>query len=359
MRILHIITMADLGGAQSVAAELARRAAERGDRVGLATSAEGPLWLGLDPRIERYPIEGLAKALSAGADIAAYRGIKDAIRSFGPDLIHLHSSKAGVLGRLAAGKLRRRVVYTVHGFDSILKAHRAFIPLERVLQYACGAIVAVSEYDRANLEANGIVRNLALVRNGARDWRVVEPSDARAAAEMRKARAAGHPVVLSVARTAPPKRLDLFLEVAAALEPDGAAFFWIGNDDRAANAALPRNVRLLGPLPDAGAYHNLADISVLFSDFEGLPMSIIEALSCGRPVVASRVGGVAEAVDGEIGEAVDNDSAAAAAALRSLLPGLPRHAAASAAARRRYEERFSLEAMDSGYTALYSRLAGA
>ena len=353
MRILHVITVADLGGAQSVASELARRSVERGDQVGFASSAEGPLWAELDPRVERFPIGSLAKALSPKSDLDAYLGIRKAIRAFGPDIVHLHSSKAGVLGRIGAGRLRPRVVYTVHGFDTILKAHRVFLPLERALQGACGAVVAVSDYDRANLEASGIRRKLRLVRNGVRDWRGVEPPEGRAAAAMRRSRAEGRPRVLCVARMAAPKRFDLFRDVAARLVE--ADFFWIGNESPV-EGPLPPNLALLGSQPAAGAYHNLAEVSVLFSDYEGLPMSVLEALSCGNPVVASRVGGVAEALDGEDGEAVENDADAAAEAVAAFLPGSPRAAAARAAARRRYEADFSIEAMAAGYAAVYSSL---
>ena len=354
MRILHVITVADLGGAQTVAAELAARSAEGGDIVGLATSEEGPLWATLDPRIERFPIRGLAKALSPLDDLGSFLEIRRVMRSFRPDLVHLHSSKAGVLGRLAAWRLRPRTIYTVHGFDTILKSHRAFLPLERLLQYACGAVVAVSEYDRGNLEANGIRRNLVMARNGVRDWKDAEPGDAAAAAKMRRARSEGRPVALCVARVAAPKRLDLFLKTAALL-PE-AAFFWIGNDADPSANNIPPNVTFLGSLAGAGAYNNLADANLLLSDYEGLPMSVLEALSCGTPAVASAVGGIAEALDGACGITVPNEAEAASKALRSLLYG-PGKERARSAARARYEADFSIGAMFRRYSELYSRLA--
>ena len=300
----------------------------------------------------------MSKALSLSGDIASFFELRRLFAEYSPDIIHLHSSKAGVLGRLAAGRRRPRTLYTVHGFDTILKSHRVFLPLERALQYSCGAVVAVSEYDRANLEVHGISHNLRLVRNGVRDWRGVEPGDARAADPMRAARSAGKGVVLCVARLAAPKRFDLFCEVALALEPEGVAFFWIGNERAIDATKVPRNVTILGSLPDAGAYHNLADLSVLFSDYEGLPMSVLEALSCGTPVVASNVGGVAEALDGSGGKAVANEAAEAVGAIRSYLPGGGRREGALVAARRRYEERFSLGAMAAGYMLVYSALNG-
>jgi glycosyltransferase involved in cell wall biosynthesis len=358
MRILHVITAPDLGGAQSVVAELSRYAVMRGDEAAMASQATGPLWAVLDPRVRRFPIQRLVKSISPADDLAAFLELRRVIKDYRPDILHLHSSKAGVLGRLAAGRLRGRTIYTVHGFDTIAKAHRSFLPLERLLQHLCGAIVAVSAYDEGNLAANGIERKVRMIRNGARDWRGVRPGDEAAASTMEKARAEGG-AVLCIARLAPPKRFDLFLEAAARLP--AAGFFWIGNETEIDKAKLPPNVTMLGSLPDAGAYATLADLLVLFSDYEGLPMSILEALSCGTPVVASRVGGVGEALDGICGEALPNVAADMALAIARYLPGGDRHAGVHPqhreASRARYEARFSVDAMAKGYDRLYRVLA--
>jgi len=359
MRILHLITNAELGGAQSVAASLARWAVANGREAAVASQAEGPLWDSLDPRIARFRLKRMVKEISPIDDILVFGELRRVMRDYDPDIIHLHSSKAGVLGRLAAGRLRPRIVYTVHGFDTILKAHRAFLPLERILRHYCGAIAAVSEYDARNLATNGIARKVRVIRNGVRDWRESRPGDEAAARAIERARRSGG-AVLAIARLAPPKRFDLF-RAAARLLPR-AEFFWIGNEGPPDGTALPRNVTMLGSLPDAGAYASLADVLVLLSDYEGLPMSVLESLSCGTPVVASRVGGVAEALDGSCGETVGNDAVEAAEAIARYLPGGERHYSSDpsvrASARRRYESLFSDEAMARAYSALYDELCG-
>ncbi|MDR2410986.1 MAG: glycosyltransferase, partial [Bacteroidales bacterium] len=111
-------------------------------------------------------------------------------------------------------------------------------------------------------------------------------------------------IILCVARVAKPKRFDIFLEVASLLSD--YAFIWIGNNEPIQDTY--ENVFCLGSIPEAGKYNQLVDLFMLPSDYEGLPMVIIEAMRYGKPVVASNVGGISEiVVNGENGYTVEND----------------------------------------------------
>lgn len=409
MRILHIVTNADLGGAPRVVTELANRAVRDGHVCAAATVPDGLFWDQLDPRVERFPLRHLRRNLDPGQDFAALLEFVALFKRWKPNIVHVHSSKAGVLGRsaalLASCGVGRRIltVYTIHGFDTILKTHRRFLPLERIMAHITSAIVPVSAYDEANLRKTGIRGTIRLIHNGVSD-RLMQAANPVAAARIEAARARGDVIVLSVARLEPPKRFDLFLEVARSFvdadprsgaeaprttnmphtvptapgaqngprapnmlnvpnEPPPAkvAFFWIGNVQNVDSATLPPNVEMLGEVPEAGNCVNLCDIFLLLSDYEGLPMSVLEALSCGRPVVASDVGGIREAVGGTDepdGVLVPNDAKVIADAIANLAGNAELRARLGASARRRYERGFSADAMWRDYLRLYEELRG-
>ena len=360
MRVLHVVTNSDLGGAPRVVTELSAMVVRDGHACAVAANPDGPMWAHLDNRIQRYPLPGMRRSVDPAKDFRTMLHLRRIYREFGPDIIHLHSSKAGVLGRFAAlsagRRMARRCIYTIHGFDSILKIHRKYLPLERFLSRLCGAVVPVSWYDERNLRTAGIGGNIIAVHNGASDRLGRLSADENAAGCLEASKAAGRPVVLSIARLEAPKRPDLFVEVAHRFPQ--ADFFWVGNVNPPgtmlpATLEVPGNVRFLGESPEAGFLINGCDIFLLLSDYEGLPMSILEAMSCAKPIVASRVGGIVEALNGGIGFLVSNELLSIEASMNELLGSSEARQRFGQASRARYEATYSAEKMWEGYLRLY------
>lgn len=346
MRILQVITLCELGGAQSVVANLSNKLCENHEVIVAAGEGDGKMFDLLDSRIKTERIPSLVRRLSPVDEIKAIFAMRKLYRKYHPDIIHLHSSKAGLLGRIAFPK--QKTVYTVHGFDSIRIAYRKFLPLEKLLQKKCAAIAGVSRYDEKNLIAEGITRNVSTVYNG-----IYKPAPLASAPFDQIKGYEGK--VLCIARLAPPKNHELFIQVAKRLSE--YAFIWIGNQNEP-DFDIPDNVFFMGNIPGAGAYTAYADIFMLPSNYEGLPMVIIEALANGTPVVASAVGGISELLDGSNGFAVENDADKMAAKIKVIMTAsADRKTAMKRAAAETYQTKFTVDKMTDGYLDIYRRIA--
>ena len=164
MIILQIITLCELGGAQSVVINLANELCKKHEVIVASGEGDGKMWAMLNPKIKQEHCQHLKRALSPINDFRTLFTFWNLYRKYKPDVIHLHSSKAGMLGRIAFPS--SKVIYTVHGFDSIRLAYRKFLPIERFMQRFCKAIVGVSKYDEKWMKEEGIIKNVHTIYNG-------------------------------------------------------------------------------------------------------------------------------------------------------------------------------------------------
>ena len=104
MRILQVITLCELGGAQSVVINLANSLCKEHDVIVAAGGGDGKIWPLLDKRISRETVEHLRRELSPVNELKAIVELHQLYKRYKPDIIHLHSSKAGILGRIAFPK---------------------------------------------------------------------------------------------------------------------------------------------------------------------------------------------------------------------------------------------------------------
>lgn len=344
MRILQLITLCELGGAQAVVANIANSLCGQHEVVVAAGEGDGKMWCLLDGKIQCVYIPSLRRALSPIHELKAIVELQRLYQKYKPDIIHLHSSKTGLLGRLVFPK--SKIVYTVHGFDSIRLVYRKYLPLEKYMQRRCQAIVAVSKYDERNLKNEGIVQHVRQIYNGTYPPLKMKKDPFERAKEYERK-------VLCIARLASPKRLDLFLKVAALLPQ--YAFIWIGNR-YPVEIEHTVNVFFMGNLPNAGSYNEYSDIFMLPSDYEGLPIAIIEALACGKPVVASAVGGIPELLDGTNGFAVKNDAKEMAEKIDYIFSDAELYKQMCQSAKRTYLKSFTVDKMVDGYLQIYNRI---
>ena len=351
MKILYIITLSDFGGAQAVVYNLANDQVKRGNEVMVVSGNGNYEWTNLDEHVKLLKLDYLHREIGVKDFLVLMKFIR--LRySFCPDIVHLHSSKMGVLGRIAFSK--RNVVYTVHGFDSVRMANRKFLFLERLLKNRAASIVGVCRYDYNALLEEGIKKNVTYIYNGVPDMCSCPfegEEEKETLREIEDIKKRYSKVVMCIARDAKQKKIDLFFDLAKACQ--NYAFVWIGNLNQYEN--VPENAFLLGSKVNAYKYWKLADLCVFPSNYEGLPISIIEALSYSVPVVASNVGGVAEILDGTNGYAIENDVTLYAEKIKFALDE-ENWSRLSKAARRSYENHFTIDKMVNSYNDIYKKM---
>ena len=342
-----VITRSELGGAQSVVVQLANALCHEHDVVLVAGEGDGKMWELVDSRVKRIDCPHLQKSLSLKSDLLAAIALRRIYRKHRPDVVHLHSSKAGALGRIVFPS--KRVVYTVHGFDSIRLAFRKFLPVERVLQRYTMAIVGVSNYDSQNMVTERITRNISTIYNGLTTPNAENITNFEVFNKYSK-------IVLTIARINPQKNPALFVEIARLMPEYG--FVWIGNQHEVTEfGELPANCHFLGNILNAGAYCSKADLFMLPTNYEGLPMVIIEAMSLSRPVVASDVGGISEIVrNGINGYVVENSAEAFATRIREILEDRDKCNAFGQASLDIYNAELTVDKMVYNYLNIYQSL---
>ena len=346
MKILHVITRSILGGPETIVINLGNFMC-KDHEISVAAGEDGPMWDALDVNINKIKIKEIVRQISPLNDFKALIKLRKLYKSINPDIIHLHSSKVGVLGRLAFPP--RKIVYSVHGFDSIRLAYRKYLPIEKLLKNRCRAIVLASNYDKKNIIEEGITKNLYVVYNGTYAP-LIEPGLFIKGTEKYKK------VVICIARIAPQKRFESYIEIAKLLPQ--YAFVWIGADKEYVD--LPENVFCLKGFPNAQKYIQLADIFVLPTNYEGVPLVIIDALSCGKPVVSSDVGGISEIViNDQNGYVIDNDDIVFAEKIKYILEDDDIYKKFSDNSEKIYDDCLTIEKMINGYMRIYQDITQA
>ena len=346
-RLLYIITLAEHGGAQAHVRDLLNHFAQRYELM-LATSHEGFLTEEARKRgIPVHMVQNLVQPLNPVKDLKVVGELLGLIREYKPALVHLHSSKAGMVGRLAAWLAGVPSVFTAHGWAFTEGASRLRRMLAIVTEWLAARlgkrIIAVSDYDY-NLAIRCRVSGppqMLRVHNGVPD--VPERAEP----------GVGIPRLVMVARFAPPKDQALVLRAVAEIKAEYRLCF-IGEGPQmeeartlAKDLGIESKVEFMGARNDVPALLAQSHVFVLASNYEGFPVSTLEGMRAGLPVVASDVGGVKEAlIEGETGFLFPKGDVEVLRQKLTLLiedPALRQRM--GRASRLRYEQHFSLETM--------------
>jgi glycosyltransferase involved in cell wall biosynthesis len=323
-------------------------------------------------------IPHLHREISPLRDLLATARLARIIRTDRPTILHTHTAKAGAVGRTAAlfaGRARPPIiVHTFHGH--VLRGYfgrfwtGVFRLLERMLARITDALVAVSPEVRDELVAMGVApaSKFRVIRLGiALDARV--PADDAARAETRRVMGIpdGRFLVGWIGRMTGVKRTDVVLHGFRALREDGvdAVLCMVGDgpdresvEQLADELGIVRDCLFTGYQEEVGPFFAAFDVFVLPSGNEGTPVTAIEALAAGCPVVATRVGGVPDVVtDGEDGFLV---SPAAVDELAARLAELARdpdlRARMGASGRERMRTRYAVDRLIDDTDRLYREL---
>jgi len=377
--VLRVIARLNLGGP----AHQARILTERLDRERFETllvhgrvgSGEEEInWPGPETRASVVRLPGLGAAIRPLSDLRALIGLVRLVRRFRPQIVHTHTAKAGLLGRVAALVVRPRpvVLHTYHGH--VLTGYftgpvTAFYRIaERLLARVSDRLVGVSEATVDELVSLRIApaSKFSVVRLGLDLEGFAGSTVDRCAARLQLGLQEEDVVCLFVGRLVPVKRVDRLVEAIGLARRELPQLRLIVAGDGSERATLEAQVEatglsevvsFLGYRRELSNCMAAADIAVLSSDSEGTPVALIEGGAAGLPGVATAVGGVAEVLTPEVGELVPAGSVEQfAAALVRLArdPDLRREK--GEAARARMLARFGSQRLVEDISRLYEQL---
>ncbi|MDX3505799.1 glycosyltransferase [Streptomyces sp. ATCC51928] len=365
LTVLHLVQPVD-GGVARVVTDLVRAQAGSGLRPVVACPPGSPLALGAasagaevhDWSATRAPGPRLA------GEVAAARRI---VRASRPHVVHAHSAKAGLAGRIA---VRGRVptVFQPHAWSfEAVGGRTAGLALgwERFGARWADHILCVSESERRTGQEAGIAARWSVIHNGI-DLDRFRPggrAEARASLPLGDGVDRDAPLVVCVGRLTRQKGQDVLLRAWRRMPVAGARLVLVGDgpDRGALEASAPPGVLFTGACADVRPWIHAADVLVLPSRWEGMALAPLEAMACGRPVVMTDVNGARESLPpGHEDHCLvpPEDPAALAAALTALLADPELREAVSHRALRHTRAAFDVRRTAGAVAGLYQELVG-
>lgn len=359
---MFVVTRGDaIGGVQIHIRDIATALVKSGHAVRVVTGRRGIFTDALRRvGVDEVECRSLQREIDPRQDARAVACLRREIAAFGPDVVSTHSSKAGILGRLACAVGGPPCIFTAHGWAFTegvpARRRRVYREIERRLAPLAARIICVSEHDRQIAIAAGISRQKVVsIHNGMPDVAPALRADPGGAAPVR---------VVMIARFSDQKDHATLLRAAAGVEGCLVDFIGDGPTQPAVRAlagelGIDDRVRFLGHRDDVAEVLARSHLFALISKWEGFPRSTLEAMRAGLPAIVSDVGGSAEAIaEHETGFVVPRgDVAAIGERLRRLVGDATLRQRMGKAARHRYETFFTFERMLDETMAVYRSVA--
>lgn len=366
MRILYVITKSEIGGAQTHLMEVVRYMHYAGHNVLVVTGTAG--WLTNELAtigVDYVILPDLIREINPAKDIKTITSICHILEDKQPDIIHCHSSKAGIVGRIAGAIKNIPAVFTAHGWaftSGVSPAKRIiYAAIEHIMLGITKRVICVSEFDR-KLAKRWFLHNynrVITVHNGIADKKFSNSTVREYSLPLK---------LVSVARFSHPKNnMELIraVEQINKLYSGSLQLNMVGDGPLLSEAQayvesykLEDDVHFLGSRTDVDDILNQNDIFCLISNYEGLPISIIEAMRAEMPIIASDVGGVNELVQdgvnglliprGNIFELVDK--------LKYILEHKDLIKSMGEASRKIYEEEYTADRMNQKILSVYNEV---
>lgn len=364
LRVLHVTQPTDKDGVPMFIRRLARAQIERSFEVAVACPSTGELATDL----VRSDIPRLVWEATRDPGPSAFGEavrLRKVVKGWSPDVVHLHSSKAGLVGRLIP-RPARVVVFQPHAWsfqhvEGVVG--KAALAWERFASRRTDSVICVSDAERQQGIEMGLRGDLRVITNGVGidEWKPadeVEKSAARSTLDLGPG-----PLVVCIGRVSVQKGQDVLLrawEDVARRVPD-ARLSLVGDGPlRSDLAGLGvRGVTFEGSRDDVPLWLAAADVVAMPSRWEGMSLSMLETMARARPLVASDVAGVREAF-GDVSAPVvpPEDDRALADAIVERLEDPQLAAEEGRRLRKRVEERFDFRRTEEAVAALYSELLG-
>ncbi len=312
-KILFLITQAENGGAQKYVLELASSLQKEGYQTSVASEKNNYFQERLlENNVKFYELKHIKREINPLSDFFVFFEIYKLIKSKKPDIVHLNSSKIGLLGAVA-GKLSKtkKVIFTAHGwvFNEILPFYKKwfYILISKVSALFQDEIICVSNFDK-NTALKYKIKNkkkLHVIHNGInlKETKFLKREKAREALKIKKDKF----VIGTIANLYKNKGIKYLIKSASEIKDKNIEFIVIGDgpereslEDKIKSLNL-KNFQLLGSKSNASCFLKAFDIFVLPSQKEGFPYALLEAGSAKIPVISTAVGGIPDLINEQNG----------------------------------------------------------